>query len=171
MLVAIALAKDQLFIDLQLIVPRPGTLSNVFLDEKPIAAIVGSVIGLCSAIAVCISIGAVCFTHPDKPVSLLRMERHERDIEGIWRSRSLEVLPKPSPTSGVHDLLPCCDKEGAVVRVGVHVIGGERLRVLVLLPGVTFVAGLPNFPVPELDKHGLLLGRQFGIKTVVEITN
>lgn len=44
-LVAIALAKDQLFVDLQLIVPCPGTLSDVVLDEMPIAAIVGSVPG------------------------------------------------------------------------------------------------------------------------------
>ena len=165
LLVAIALAKDQLFVDLQLIVPCPGTLSDVSLDEFPSAAIVGSVPGFCSAIAVRILILAVCFTHPDEPVRLLGMKRHERDIKVIWRKWSLEVLPKPCPTGGIHDLLPLGNKEGAVVRVRMHVIGGEILCVLILLPGVTFIAGLPILPVPELDEHGLETGRQFGVKS------
>jgi hypothetical protein len=74
-------------------------------------------------------------------------------------SGAIESVPKPSPISGVIDCPPLGDKEGTVVRVGMHVIGYKRLRVLNLLPGVTFVAGLPNLPVPELNEHGLETGK------------
>lgn len=46
-----------------------------------------------------------------------------------------------------------------------HVIGGELFCVLILLPGVTFIARLPILPVPELDEHGLETGRQFGVNS------
>ena len=45
-----------------------------------------------------------------------------------------------------------------------HVVGGERLRGLNLLPGVTFVARLPDLPVPELNEHGLEIGHQFEVE-------
>lgn len=102
-------------------------------------------------------------THPDEPVSPLGMKGQRRDFEVIWRKWSVEGVPRPSPISGVKDLPPFGDKEGTVVRVRMHVIGGERLRELNFLPGVTFVAGLPNLSVPELNEHGLETGHQFGV--------
>ena len=92
------------------------------------------------------------------------MEGHEWDIEVIRGEWSLEGVPRPSPISGVTDFLPLGDKEGTVVRVRMHVVGGERLLGLNLLPGVAFVAGLPNLPIPELNEHGLETGYQFGVE-------
>lgn len=74
-------------------------------------------------------------------------------------------MPEPSTVCGIEDRFPRGDEEGAVVRVGMHGIGDERLRVLNLLPGVTFVARLPNLPVPELNEQGL---EKLGIKFKVE---
>ena len=83
------------------------------------------------------------------------MEMEYSLAEGVWQSRSLSRMPRSAGICRVEKPLAGSDSVCAVWRVFVMVKRQEGFLGIVLDPGVTFVARLPQRVVGQADEDGL----------------
>lgn len=98
---------------------------------------------------------AVDLTGPDEPVGFGRMEVDDGDTETVGIGGRGEGVPLLAGVGGVVDFLGGGDEVGSIFGEGVNGESEEHFGGVELLPGETFVGGLPDGVVAELDEEGL----------------
>jgi hypothetical protein len=116
-LVAVGLADDLRRVGLQLAVPRPLTIAYIFLDQRPVPAVVARVMRFRVAVAT----AAILVAGPDEPIRLVRVEAQHVGAERVGSRLGPEGVPGFARVCRVVVLGTTCEEVGAIGSVSMYV--------------------------------------------------